>query len=102
VRQFELTNNMRRTARDNGINRSTLRNWVKYKRVLQNVGQKSMFFLTQVSNNYGIILFFKQLNGPIGQRNERHFSASQRSHNQRSLHSGQGEEDCSYLTTITV
>ena len=49
VRQFELTNNMRSTARDNGINRSTLRNWVKYKRVLQNVGQKSMFFLTQVS-----------------------------------------------------
>jgi len=52
VRQFKLTNIMRSTARDNGINRSTLRNWDRYKRVLR--GQKRrtkkyVFFLTQVS-----------------------------------------------------
>ena len=41
IAQFETSKNLRRTARMNGINRSTLRNWVRNKILLQNVCNKS-------------------------------------------------------------
>jgi len=44
VRQHEISNNLRRTARKMGVNRSTLRNWIKYKIFLENVSYKSNSF----------------------------------------------------------
>jgi len=40
VHQYEVTKNLRKTARANGLARSTLRNWVKFKRFLENVVDK--------------------------------------------------------------
>lgn len=43
INQFEKSKNLSKTAVINGIQRSTLRNWVKFKTLLLNVCNKSNF-----------------------------------------------------------
>ena len=46
VHQFEKSKNLRGTAGRSGVTRCTLRNWVKNKTALQNVCNRSNFFLS--------------------------------------------------------
>ncbi len=45
IKQFEKTHNNSRTAKENGVTRATLRNWVKNKKFLQNVRHKRKKFI---------------------------------------------------------
>ena len=40
IHQYTISENISQTALANGISRSTLRNWIKYKRFLEEVYQK--------------------------------------------------------------
>ena len=45
IRQYEEIKNCRKVARQNGVNRATLRNWIKHKILLENVKHKRMVFV---------------------------------------------------------
>ena len=40
IKQFEKNHNKSRTAKENGVTRATLRNWIKNKKFLKNVKHK--------------------------------------------------------------
>ncbi len=44
IRQYEEAKNCRKIARRNGLNRSTLRSWIKIKNLLENVKKKRKVF----------------------------------------------------------